>query len=83
METISWAEPLRGGWGYGDWRALWLKRRERAGEIARPEGGERKAKAVSGRWAKDGGWLWVTQAQTGAGPPLREAIDQAATQRER
>ena len=83
METISWAEPLRCGWDYGDWRARGLKRRERAAEIARPEGCARQAKAVLGRCEKDGAWPWATQARTGAGPRSGEAMDQAATRRDR
>ena len=74
VETISWAEPLRGGWGYGDWRVRGLKRWEREAEIAGPEGSERKVKAVSGRCEKDGGCPWATQTRAGAGPRSGEAI---------
>ena len=51
-----------------------MRRRERPAEIARHEGGERKANAVSGNGEKDGGWPRWTRAQTGAGPRSGEAI---------
>ena len=57
VETIGCAEPLRGGWGYGDSRARWLKRQGWPTEITQSERVGRNGKRLAwGTGARREGW---------------------------
>ncbi|MCK5318073.1 MAG: hypothetical protein KAJ55_09170 [Anaerolineales bacterium] len=84
METISCAEPLRGGWGYGDWMdrswTTWMEAAWIVGSTVE----EGRLRVGLGARRPDRSEPRATWGQTGALTPSRhEAIGQAAARRDR